>query len=72
MSAISSDGTLTVPPGGSGPRRLWDRQLYRYPDTGARGGYLAITVLATVVLYYQLYVQGAVATSRSPSSCWCS
>ena len=43
--------------------RLWQRQLPRYPDTGARTGYLAITVLATIILYYELYVQGAVATT---------
>jgi MFS family permease len=41
---------------------VWDRQLPHYPDTAARAVYLGITVLATVVLYYQLYVQGAVAT----------
>src|SRR3954447_11818846 len=47
---------------GLGVRRLWDRQLAHYPETGARTAYLAITVLATVVLYYELYIQGAVAT----------
>jgi MFS family permease len=41
---------------------ILDRQLTRYPDTARRTTYLAITVLATVVLYYQLYVQGSVAT----------
>jgi MFS family permease len=50
-----ADGVTT---GGS----IFDRQLARYPDTGRRTTYLAITVLATVVLYYQLYVQGSVAT----------
>jgi MFS transporter, ACS family, D-galactonate transporter len=45
-----------------GLRRLWDRQLPHYPDTGARSLYLGITVLATIALYYQLYIQGAVAT----------
>ena len=48
--------------GHGGLRRRWDRQLDHYPDTGARTGYLAITVLATVILYYELYIQGAVAT----------
>jgi MFS family permease len=43
-------------------RSIFDRQLAHYPDTGRRTTYLAITVLATVVLYYQLYVQGSVAT----------
>src|SRR6188472_956117 len=42
--------------------RLWNRQLTHYPDTGARTLYLGITVLATIILYYELNVQGAVAT----------
>jgi MFS family permease len=42
---------------------LWNRSLGHYPATAPRYGYLAIVVLATVVLYYQLYVQYAVATS---------
>ncbi|MFE1591469.1 MFS transporter [Nocardia sp. NPDC058705] len=41
---------------------LWNRQLERFPTNGKRATYLAITVAATVVLYYQLYVQGAVVT----------
>ena len=41
---------------------LMNRQLDSYPDTGARVFYLAITVLATVTLYYELYVGGAVST----------
>src|SRR3954470_8855374 len=41
---------------------FFNRQLSRYPDTTRRTTYLAITVLATVVLYYELYVQGSVAT----------
>jgi ACS family D-galactonate transporter-like MFS transporter len=45
-----------------GPRRLWDRKLPHYPETGMRSLYLAITVLATIVLYYELYIGGAVAT----------
>lgn len=48
--------------GPSGLARLWQRQLPHYPDDGARARYLGITVLATIVLYYELYVQGAVAT----------
>jgi ACS family D-galactonate transporter-like MFS transporter len=62
--------TTTVPPragkpaaaGPSGVRGLWDRQLPHYPETGPRTFYLAITVLATIVLYYELYIGGAVAT----------
>src|SRR5712664_3218738 len=41
---------------------LTKRQLDHYPDTNARVFYLAITVLATITLYYELYVGGAVAT----------
>ena len=41
---------------------VWRRQLDTYPDTGPRIMYLAITVLATVTLYYELYVGGSVAT----------
>jgi MFS family permease len=41
---------------------LWHRQLRGYPDTGARLVFLLITVLATVSLYYELYVGGGVST----------
>ncbi len=48
--------------GPSGVRRLhpWDRKLHAYPDAGPRTGYLAVAVLATIVLYYQQYVGGSV------------
>src|SRR5919206_1915110 len=61
--------TTEVPPrnadsapsqGGAGS--FWKRQLPHYPENGPRSLYLAITVLATVVLYYELYIPGAVAT----------
>ena len=53
-------GALRVrPPRGRG---LWNRQLASYPDGARRLLYLGITVLATVTLYYELYIQGAVAT----------
>ena len=42
-------------------RALWYRQVDHYPDTAPRVLYLAIVVLATIILYYQLYVPGAVA-----------
>jgi sugar phosphate permease len=44
-------------------RLLWQRRLDHYPDTGPRLFYLGIVVVATIVLYYELYVQGAVAPS---------
>jgi MFS family permease len=43
--------------------RLYRRDLAGYPATGRRMAYLAIVVITTVVLYYMLYVQYAVATS---------
>jgi MFS family permease len=46
----------------SGASWLWRRQLDAYPDTGPRMMYLAITVLATITLYYELYVSGSVST----------
>lgn len=44
---------------------IWGRQLGRYPLNGPRAFYLGIVVVATIVLYYALYVQGSVATRIS-------
>jgi MFS family permease len=44
---------------------IWGRQLARYPGNGARAFYLGIVIIATVVLYYELYVGGSVATKIS-------
>jgi MFS family permease len=41
---------------------LWYRQLDTYPDTGPRMVYLGITVLCTVMLYWELYVAASVST----------
>jgi MFS family permease len=41
---------------------LWNRQLDTYPETAARMTFLGITVLATIMLYYELYVSGSVST----------
>ncbi|MDQ2729180.1 MAG: MFS transporter [Actinomycetota bacterium] len=41
---------------------LVHRQLDSYPDTGPRIFYLALTVAATAVLYYELYCSASVAT----------
>ena len=41
---------------------LIKRQLDSYPDTRPRVMYLGITVLATITLYYELYVGGSVST----------
>jgi MFS transporter, ACS family, D-galactonate transporter len=40
---------------------LWRRQLAHYPTNGPRALYLAIVVVVTIQLYYELYVGGAVA-----------
>src|SRR4051795_3740302 len=55
---VFGDTTRGAPPW----RRLWARQLPHYPDTGPRTLYLGLTVAATIVLYYELYIQGAVST----------
>jgi MFS family permease len=60
MSATATDLATGHPGGRAG--WLWRRQLDTYPRTGPRVLYLAITVLATVTLYYELYVGGSVAT----------
>ncbi|HVC14868.1 MAG TPA: MFS transporter [Acidimicrobiales bacterium] len=56
-----ADQAQAPPRRGSLGRVLWYRQLDHYPDTSRRVVYLGIVVLATIVLYYQLYVPGAVA-----------
>src|ERR1700729_3968206 len=48
--------------GHGGASFLWRRQLDSYPDTRPRILYLAITVLATITLYYELYVSASVST----------
>src|SRR5580698_932646 len=59
MSATATD----LIPGRQGKGSwLWRRQLDTYPDTGPRVLFLAITVLATITLYYELYVVGSVST----------
>ena len=60
-AAVRAGGARPAQAGGLS--RLWKRQLPHYPDNGPRSVYLAITVLATVILYYELYIQGAVGPS---------
>src|SRR5579872_1675985 len=52
----------TIPSRPKWTASLWKRQLQHYPDTKVRMIYLAITVLATITLYYELYVGGSVST----------
>jgi ACS family D-galactonate transporter-like MFS transporter len=59
----SAVATPPAPRRASSPMsRLWDRELEHYPPNRARYTSLGIVVLTTVVLYYQLYLAGAVAT----------
>lgn len=51
-------------PGSAFWSTLRTRQLDRYPDAAARYGYLLLTVLVTVALYYELYVSSSVATQQ--------
>ena len=70
MPANKDDGEVSmgVTAESTGTRRnggvswLWRRQLEAYPNTRPRLLYLAITVLATITLYYELYVVGSVST----------
>jgi MFS family permease len=57
MTATLDKASPSGPIGG-----LWRRQLAHYPDTRPRLFYLAIVVLATIMLYYELYIGGAVST----------
>ena len=57
MSAATLDR-----PGPTGVQRLWQRELQHYPESRHRYSLLAIVVLATVSLYYENYVGGAVGT----------
>ncbi|MGI8753032.1 MAG: MFS transporter [Acidimicrobiales bacterium] len=43
---------------------LVHRQLDAYPNTAPRIGFLALTVIATATLYYELYVNASVATQQ--------
>jgi MFS family permease len=62
VSTSALEGTTSPLPQPARTPRLWNRQLTSYPATTTRYGYLAIVVLATIVLYYQLYIQYAVST----------
>jgi MFS family permease len=58
--SVTAEETSVNPRGGAS--WLWRRQLQAYPDTRPRILYLAITVLATITLYYELYVSASVST----------
>jgi ACS family D-galactonate transporter-like MFS transporter len=54
-SAVSAPATRPL-------SRLWNRELTRFPSERQRYVSLGIVVLTTIVLYYQLYLSGGVAT----------
>ena len=61
--AMSTRAPATLAPPLIGAKRgLWGRQLDRYPANGPRAFYLGLVVVITITMYYELYVQGAVAT----------
>ncbi len=62
MSTVTGNDVIPAARVPGWVRGLYDRKLDRYPDTGPRSLYLGLTVLATIVLYYEFFVQGAVAT----------
>jgi len=59
---MAEAATQTAPSRPGGLAWAWKRQLQSYPNTNTRIGFLAITVLATITLYYELYVGGSVST----------
>jgi hypothetical protein len=50
---MSGTAAQPVPHRPGWPFAVMNRQLDAYPDTGRRVFYLAITVLATITLYYE-------------------
>jgi MFS family permease len=59
---MAEAATQTAPGRPGGLAWIWRRQLAHYPNTGPRIGFLVITVLVTMMLYYELYVGGSVST----------
>jgi len=66
---MATDTSTLVTPGAGGPVAPAHGALYRfffvheideYPHSGKRAGYLALAVLATIVLYYTYYTQTGV------------
>ena len=63
MSTATYDTAPTGNSAGVNPvQRLWRRELEHYPEEGRRFFLLGVVVLATVILYYENYIGGAVAT----------
>jgi MFS family permease len=62
MAAVLPD-THHEPGGSRLTRMLWNRRMEHYPETPQRMFQLGLVVVATIVLYYEAYVGGAVAPS---------
>ncbi|MGH3265409.1 MAG: MFS transporter, partial [Trebonia sp.] len=54
--------STTINPAGAGGRHRFQRSLDYYPGPTVRFSSLAIVVITTIVLYYQFYLSGALAT----------
>jgi MFS family permease len=68
LEGAALSATVTEPRTNQGwSSTFWRRQLDTYPSTGPRYLYLAITVLATITLYYESYVGGSVSTILLPA-----
>jgi MFS family permease len=63
MAAVIPAQAEAAQPGNAVSRVVWQRRLEHYPQTGRRYLYLGIVVLATIILYYELYVGGSVSPS---------
>ncbi len=61
VTKVPDSGDSTSRTGGRVRRRLTDRTLDEYPAPGARALYLAMVILASIVLWYQYYVPTSVA-----------
>ncbi|MCU1599487.1 MAG: transporter [Frankiales bacterium] len=59
MTAAALEAPVTRP---TAVQRLWRRELSHYPENTHRYALLGIVVLSTVILYYENYVGGSVAT----------
>lgn len=60
MSTAHAPGAVGTP---SPFQRLWNRTLVHYPSNQTRYLSLGIVVATTIVLYYELYLSGGVATA---------
>jgi MFS family permease len=66
MTTTAAPAPAEIPGRSRWVNALGHRQLYKYPDTLPRIGFLAIVVLTTIMLYYLYYVEGAVTPRLLP------